>query len=270
MASTDVDESTADPASSTGTFRAEPPTRQRVADHVFESLARGILKGEIKAGEPLTTQRDLAKQFNVSALVVRQAIHRLEDLGLVRVRQGSTTIVLDPEESSDIRLIQLQLELAEPGPGLATAAIEMQSLFLLPMLILAERRISPEEIASLQRLVDELGDKPSPEVAVKFRVRYFRIIAKATHNELYQQQVRWWATMVRDLEQRGRDMRAPMMRRINVDFFRKLTRALAARSGVAQLHLELIRPLLDWVDGQRGIPIERRPPVPPRPVPPRR
>ena len=259
MASTDADESTADDASSTGTFRAEPPARQRIADHVFESLARGILKGELRAGEPLTTQRDLAKQFNVSALVVRQAIHRLEDLGLVRVRQGSTTIVLDPEESSDIRLIQLQLELAEPGVGVATAALEMQFLFLQPMLILAERRISPEEVAALQQLVDELGDKPAPEVATNFRVRYFRIIAKATHNELYQQQVRWWATMVRELEKRGRDMRAPM-RRINVEFFHKLTRALAARKGAAQLHLESVRPLLDWGDAQRGIPVDRRPP----------
>ena len=93
--------------------------RQRVADHVFDSLARAILNGELKPDEPLATQRDLAKQFNVSALVVRQAIHRLEDLGLVRVRQGSATIVLDPNESTDIRLIQLQMELAEPGPEIS-------------------------------------------------------------------------------------------------------------------------------------------------------
>jgi DNA-binding FadR family transcriptional regulator len=255
----DADRAPVDAASSTGAFRAEPPTRQRISDHVFESLARAILKGDLKAGEPLTTQRDLAKQFNVSALVVRQAIHRLEDLGLVRVRQGSATIVLGPEESSDIRLIQLQLEVAEPGQGLATSALEMQMLFLQPMLILAERRISPEQVAELQRMVEGLGDKPSPEDGIKFRIRYFRLIAEATRNQMYQQQVRWWATMVRELEQRGSSMRAPM-RRVNVEFFRQLTRALAAHSGAAQLHLEMIRPMLDWVDAQRAIPPDRRPP----------
>jgi hypothetical protein len=76
---------------------------------------------------------------------------------------------------------------------------------------------------------------------------------------MYQQQVRWWATMVRELEKRGRSMRAPM-RRTNVEFFRQLTRALGAHSGAAQLHLEMIRPMLDWVDTQRGIPTDRRPP----------
>ena len=83
-------------------FHVEPPARLRVADHVFETLARAILNGELTPGEPLATQRDLAQQFNISALVVRQAIHRLEDLGLVRVKQGSTTIVLDPNQSADI------------------------------------------------------------------------------------------------------------------------------------------------------------------------
>ena len=140
-ASTVSDESTPDSDKQTGRFHVEPPQRQRVAVHVFEALVRGILAGDLKPGEPLDTQRDLARQFNVSALIVRQAIHRLEDVGLVRVRQGSTTIVLDPNESTDIRLIQLRIELSEPGPKLATAAIENQALFVIPLLALAERQI---------------------------------------------------------------------------------------------------------------------------------
>ena len=64
----------------TGSFQVEPPVRQRVADHVFETLARAIFNKELKPGEPLPTQRELAKRFKISALVVRQAIHRLEDM----------------------------------------------------------------------------------------------------------------------------------------------------------------------------------------------
>ena len=183
---------------------------------------------------------------------MRQAIHRLEDLGLVRVRQGSTTIVLDPEESTDIRLIQLQLELAEPGPGLATAALELQSLFLVPLLTLAERRITSEEIAVLSYLVENLSEDATPEQAHAFRVQYFRQIAKATHNELYRQQVRWWSKMVLELEKRGRALRAPV-RKVNLDFYRELTRALSERRGAAQHWLDAMRPLLDWVDAQRGL-----------------
>jgi DNA-binding FadR family transcriptional regulator len=231
-------------------LKVEPPTRQRVADHVFDSLARAILNGDLKPGEALPTQRDLAKRFNVSALVVRQAIHRLEDLHLVRVRQGSMTIVLDPNESTDIRLIQLRMEIAEPGPKLASAAIENQALFILPLLVLAERRITEQELAVLHYILQKLSENPTPEEAVRFRIEFWTQIAKATQNPLFQQQVRWWSTMARELERRGGEMRVPAGR-VPVEFFRKLTLALSQHKGAPQLYLESIRPLLDWVDAQR-------------------
>jgi DNA-binding FadR family transcriptional regulator len=112
--------------------KAAPSTRQRISDQVFESLARSILTGELKPNGPLPTQRELARSFGSSALVVRQAIHRLEDLGLVRVRQGSTTVVLDPDQATDIRLIQLRMVLAPRGQGFSVAAIENQMLFVVP------------------------------------------------------------------------------------------------------------------------------------------
>ena len=44
-----VSDESAPASSQTGVFRAEPPLRQRVADHVFESLARAIFAGELEA-----------------------------------------------------------------------------------------------------------------------------------------------------------------------------------------------------------------------------
>jgi DNA-binding FadR family transcriptional regulator len=238
------------PASAqSGSFHAEPAQRQRVADHVFESLARGILTGDLRPGEPLTTQRDLAKQFNVSALVVRQAIHRLEDLGLVRVRQGSPTIVLDPNESTDIRLIQLQMEVSEPGPKVASAAMESQALFVLPLLVLAERRITDAEIAVLRYIVESLAEDASAQEVLRVRTEFWQQIAKATRNQMFQQQVRWWSSLTRDLEKRGREMPLPPARR-QLEFYRRLTDALAARRGAVQLWLELMKPVLEFFDAR--------------------
>jgi DNA-binding FadR family transcriptional regulator len=251
MASTGLSEST-DESPPPSTFRGAPPVRQRVADHVFDSLARAILSGELRPEQPLATQRDLAKQFSVSALVVRQAIHRLEDLGLVRVRQGSATIVLDPNESTDIRLIQLRMELAEPGPALSTAAIENQTLFLIPILMLAERRITDQEIGVLTYLIDTMKDKPAPADVRRFRIEWWRLISKATRNALFQQQIRWWSTLVGELDQRGMKMRAPAGA-FNADFYRKLLHALSEHKGAVELFTEsVIKPLLDWSDAERA------------------
>ncbi|MDD9932238.1 MAG: GntR family transcriptional regulator [Myxococcales bacterium] len=236
----------------TGSFQVEPPVRQRVADHVFETLARAIFNKELKPGEPLPTQRELAKRFKISALVVRQAIHRLEDMGLVRVRQGSTTIIHDPAESDDIRLMKLQMELADPAENLASDVFENQVLFLLPMLVLAERRITDEQLAVLDYIVDSVDrEDATAEDGKRFRTEYWRQISKATHNSMFQQQVRWWAVMVQSLEAQGRDFGAPSGQ-VMVQFYRTLNQRLGEGSGAVEHYLSSFRPLFEWMDRQRG------------------
>lgn len=254
-----------EPGASSG-FRAQPATRQRVADHVFESLVRAILNGELKPGAAVPTQRDLAGQFGVSALVVRQAIHRLEDLGLVRVRQGSTTIVLDPAEATDIRLIQLQMELADPGPAISAAAFENQVLFLLPMLVLAERRITEKELAVLNYLVDSVGESPSVEDGRRFRGEFWRQVSKATRNPLFQQQVRWWQTLSAELDRRGQAQRPPLQpRKLDVTFYRSLIQSLADGHGAVAKYLAGMSGVFDWVDARMGYgrPDKPKPQTPP-------
>jgi DNA-binding FadR family transcriptional regulator len=232
-------------------FRGQPAVRQRVADHVFESLVKGILAGELKPESQLPTQRELAQQFNVSALVVRQAVHRLEDLGLVRVRQGSPTIVLDPEESTDIRLIQLQMQLSETGSELSRAAIENQLLFVLPLLTLAERRITEQEIVVLNHMIDSAGGDATSVDVSNFRVAFWRQIARATRNRLFQQQVRWWTSFVSRVESPGAS-RLNQISKLEQELYRRMTAALAAKQGTVAIYLAGIKPLLDIFDARRA------------------
>src|SRR5262249_18928841 len=161
------------------------------------------------------------------------------------VRQGSTTIVLDPNESTDIRLIQLQIEIADPGPSLSASALEMQAMFAVPLLALAERRITAQELATLAQLVEQLPETATPDQALRFRNEYMRVLAKASRNPLYQQQVRWWGTMIGELERRGRAILVPPGGRAYREFYTVLTKALTERTGASQVWLDGIGPMLD-------------------------
>src|SRR5580658_11170036 len=90
--------------------------RTHVADHVFDQLAAAILRGELLPGSAVPPERVLAERFGTSRIVARQAIHRLDELGLVRVRQGGATLVLDPKEASDLRVLELAYKL-DPSKG---------------------------------------------------------------------------------------------------------------------------------------------------------
>jgi DNA-binding FadR family transcriptional regulator len=229
-------------------FHAERAPRLRIADRVFETLLRAILQGELRPGEAVPTQRELSTQFGVSPLVVRQAIHRLEELELVRVRQGSTTVVLDPTKATDVRLIQLQLEVARPGDAIALAAIENRALSALPLLALAERRITEAELQRLERRVEAYSDEPSREEQSVFMAEFWEMIAGATRNPLLQHQVRWWFRVSNELGA-NRSMRTARLPRA---FFRELAGALRKRSGAVQLWLAVVVRLCDWTEVQPG------------------
>jgi DNA-binding FadR family transcriptional regulator len=231
-------------------FQPAPAHRSRVADQVFEALLRAILCGELKPGEAVPTQRGLSVQFGVSPLVVRQAIHRLEELQLVRVRQGSTTIVLDPNEASDVRLIELQLAVATPGDALALAGIENRTLSALPLIVLAERRITDATLDEIEVELEKLAaiPTPTPKEMQQFQAFFWLKIAEAGCNPLLRHQLRWWIRTVSRL--RTRDSYG--LPASPVSFYRDLTAAFRRRSGAVALFLERINTVCDWLEDMPG------------------
>lgn len=75
------------------------------ADAVYDQVADEIFAGTLSPGTRLPGERELANQLAVSRSVVREALQRLAHSGLVEVRQGGATRVLDYQESSDLGLL---------------------------------------------------------------------------------------------------------------------------------------------------------------------
>jgi len=67
------------------------PIRQyRVSGEVAEQLKQSILSGHFKAGDKLPAERDLAEEFQVSRVAIREALRSLESIGFLVTRQGAT------------------------------------------------------------------------------------------------------------------------------------------------------------------------------------
>lgn len=70
--------------------------RTPVPRGIVEHVQRLILKGGLKAGDRLPSQRELAEQLGVSRPSLREALTVLETMGLVTVRAGSGVFVAKP------------------------------------------------------------------------------------------------------------------------------------------------------------------------------
>jgi GntR family transcriptional repressor for pyruvate dehydrogenase complex len=67
--------------------------RKSLADLVFERMHRAIKSGAYQSDERLPTEHDLAIEFEVSRPIIREALRRLRDQGLIYSRRGAGSFV---------------------------------------------------------------------------------------------------------------------------------------------------------------------------------
>src|SRR5919106_3170510 len=107
----------------------KPVERQRVADEIVEQLRSLILTGQYRPGAKLPPERELAKTLGVNRASLREALKKLEHMGLVRIRQGDGTRVENFMETAGIELVQHLLPLAGGKPELIRDLLEFRRIF---------------------------------------------------------------------------------------------------------------------------------------------
>lgn len=90
--------------------------RQSLSEQVYGYIKRLILSAEIKGGEKIPEEK-VAQQFGVSRTPIRDALKRLEEYGLIRIKPRSYAVVvaLEPHEAVQLAVIRVQLETLAVG-----------------------------------------------------------------------------------------------------------------------------------------------------------
>ena len=66
----------------------EPLKKNRLYEEVANQIKKSIFNGDLKPGEQLPSERDLAVMFNVGRPTIREALRTLSVLGLIEINQG--------------------------------------------------------------------------------------------------------------------------------------------------------------------------------------
>lgn len=78
-----------------------------LADHVYDELLRSIVDGAYPSNTRLPTEAELARKHGVSRPVVRAALARLRDDGIVASRRGSGSFVIKRPVRNVMRFVPL-------------------------------------------------------------------------------------------------------------------------------------------------------------------
>src|SRR5579872_5978966 len=159
-----------------------PIRPMRASSDVIAQIRRAILSGQYRPGDRLPTEREMAQQFGVSRVTVRDALRALEANGLVRVKVGGQggPYVSEP----DIALLSvsfgthLQLrgttfqELAEARQALETTAAE-----------LAARRATSQDLAALEAAIQARIQAPLSSDIAATSLDFHTALVTAAHNQ---------------------------------------------------------------------------------------
>src|SRR5215211_3195854 len=93
----------------------DPERRGTSSEEVISQLREMIHRGELRPGDRLPPERDLAKLIGVSRPTLRAAIRSLAAVGVLQSRQGAGTFVVNAEGSPSLDSSPLRLMAALHG-----------------------------------------------------------------------------------------------------------------------------------------------------------
>ncbi len=155
---------------------------KRVADQVYEQIRDLIFRGQLKPGDQLPPERDLAETLGVSRPTVRQAVGKLVNLGLVMQRQGQGTFVSSQHLDQAHNPLKMLMDHEN---------ISMQDLLEVRLglecnsAVLAARRANEDDIQLMETSLEQIYQQCSRGELGHEEDLYFHMrIAYASHNQL--------------------------------------------------------------------------------------
>ena len=165
----------------------KPIERKSLADSVYEQLRDAIVGGEFPAGSSLPSERQLREQLGVNRGALREALKRLEEARLVRIRHGGATEVLDYREHAGTSLLE-DLLVAPDGSvrtRVARSVIEMRAALAPDITRLAAERAGPECVARLHELIVQLRETDDVLTQQRIALDYWAALVDGSDNLAY-------------------------------------------------------------------------------------
>lgn len=170
-----------------------PRSFQPVApDYSFQKVAtairEAIVRGELKPGDRLPSQRELQEVFAVSKVTVIGALRHLEADGVIAIQVGrhGGAIVLDSGRQPLNRALGLLLDMEQVN---LTEVKELRDSMEVQIARLAAQRATPEQVARLDDVLirlDALARSPGvgPASYLELDLEFHATLAEASGNRL--------------------------------------------------------------------------------------
>lgn len=151
-----------------------------VTDQAIEKIKQMIVTGQLRPGDKLPKERDLAERLGLSRNSLREAVRALTLIRVLDARQGDGTYVTSLEPHILLDVLSFAIELSHDRSVLQL--LEVRRVLESAATAMAATRITEEELALARSRLDDLRVDAPVEVLVEADLDFHRIIVNASGN----------------------------------------------------------------------------------------
>ncbi|MDQ0189890.1 FadR family transcriptional regulator [Alicyclobacillus cycloheptanicus] len=202
---------------------------QRVSDQtalsqkIIAQITDAIIRGELRPGDRMPTERDLAEMFGVSRTVIRDAIKILSGRGILDVKHGVGIFVSGSGSPSDNGLI-----IFEPNELNLRDAFETRQVLEPQAASWAAERADESHIVRLQTIMEDAWNhKTDLSVLYERDLQFHIAVAEASQNLVFVKLM--WTLLGVLKETRRTSLQIPHRPRHSLDEHTAVMKAIANR-----------------------------------------
>ncbi len=159
-------------------IRPKPVKAISLADQVENNLIEYLNNNNLKAGDPLPKETELAEYLGVSRNVVREALSRLRMLGMIESKKRKGMVLSEPDLLSGVERVLYPNILSEES---MKDIFELRLVLEVGMADLIFARLTEESIKSLEDIANREAKDPGTN-KLKTRLKY----EISFHSKLYE------------------------------------------------------------------------------------
>ncbi len=155
----------------------------RLYEQIVQQIEESIVKGDLKPGDQLPAERELAQRFGVSRTAVREAVKALREKGLVEAYSGRGTFVTEGTAQAVHQWIDLMVKIGQ-ADGFDHLA-EVRTILEPEIAALAAARLEESELATMREAVTVMDRaRQDPDAYIEADLDFHLALAEGAANPL--------------------------------------------------------------------------------------
>lgn len=171
--------------------------KRKLSDMVIKEIGSFIIDSGYKPGDKLPSTKEIAKLFGISYSTLREALEKLQVLGVIEMKQGRGIFL--KKDSFDVFLVNPAIELLDKD--ILNDLIYARKVIEVENVRLTVRNAQRKDLETLKGLLSKMKENlNNMKEFIKYNIMFHLVMGKASNNKIFYQIIAGITDLIREEE----------------------------------------------------------------------